>query len=360
VNDPLHRRELSRKRSRRRRWLIAAVVVVAVLGGAALAVELTRHHSSQKVAVLSFPASTARPAATTISGAAEPGKHVARLHLSHPRHKPAPQRNLRHRQREAPATTSSDVQASFARLAATLPGSVGVAIEPLAGGPISAYGQLQVGHAWSTMKVPVLATVLRRSGGKFDQQALAARALEASDNAAAEALFADLERTQGGLDGASLAVQDTLRNSGDAATTVNTAPNTEGFTTWGQSEWSASDEVRFYRSLARGCLLDSGQTRYVLNLMSEVEADQRWGAGSAALPAQLPLGFKGGWGPEADGRYLVRQTVIAGSGDQGYVFSMLAKPSDGQFATGTELLTDVAHWVGQKFPMTATHSDRGC
>ena len=142
-------------------------------------------------------------------------------------------------------------------------------------------------------------------------------------------------------------------------TTINTTPNNEGFTTWGQSEWSAGDEVRFYRSLARGCVLGGNETQYVLTLMREVEPDQRWGA-ARRTPSSLSLGFKGGWGPEADGRYLVRQTAIIGSGDRGYVFSMLAKPSDGQFATGTELLTDVARWVGQTFPLTATHPGGGC
>jgi hypothetical protein len=210
------------------------------------------------------------------------------------------------------------------------------------------------------MKVPVLATVLARSGGSFDQQALAARALDASDNAAAEALFADLERVNGGLIGASEAIQDTLREGGDESTMINTAPNSEGFTTWGQSEWSAAGEVTFYRSLARGCVLNPSRTQYVMTLMRDVESDQRWGAGSAGLPSQLALGFKGGWGPEPDGRYLVRQTAIAGSGDQGYVFSMLAKPSDGQFATGTEMLTDVARWVGRTFPLTAVGASARC
>lgn len=360
MNEPQSRRELQRRRSRRRRWLIAAVVFVDVLGGAALAVALTRHHSSQKVAVVSFPASTPKPAATTVPPARKAVKHVAKHTTTHPSHKPATSPHRTPSPKPAADSGPAGPQASFARFSATLPGSVGLAIAPLGGGHVSTFGPLQVGHAWSTMKVPVLATVLAKSEGGFDQQALAARALEASDNAAAEALFTDLERTDGGLVGASEAVQETLRQSGDGTTTINTAPNNGGFTTWGQSEWSAGGEVRFYRSLARGCVLDGDQTQYVLTLMREVEPDQRWGAGSGGFPSSLSLGFKGGWGPEADGRYLVRQTAIVGSGDQGYVFSMLAKPSNGEFATGTELLTDIARWVGQTFALTATHPSRSC
>ncbi len=309
--------------------------------------------------MVSFPASTAKPAATTVPPARKP-VDVAKHTATQPTHKPATRSHRTPPPKAAEDSEPADAQASFARFSATLPGSVGLAIAPLGGGQVSTFGPLQVGHAWSTMKVPVVATVLAKSEGGFDQQSLAARALEASDNSAAEALFAGLERADGGLVGASEAVQGTLRQTGDVTTTINTAPNTEGFTTWGQSEWSAGDEVRFYRSLARGCVLDGNQTRYVLTLMREVEADQRWGAGSGGFPSSLSLGFKGGWGPEADGRYLVRQTAIVGSGDQGYVFSMLAKPSDGEFATGTELLTDIARWVGQTFPLTATHASGSC
>ena len=112
------------------------------------------------------------------------------------------------------------------------------------------------------MKVPVLTTLLRQlehSGGSLDPAGRddATRALHASDNAAAEALFSRLEASDGGLDGASAAVQDTLRAAGDTATTVNTAPNAGGFTTWGQTEWSASAAVTFYRALAAGCLLSA-------------------------------------------------------------------------------------------------------
>ena len=50
------------------------------------------------------------------------------------------------------------------------------------------------------------------------------------------------------------------------------------------------------------------------------------------------MAFKGGWGPEDGGGYLVRQSAIVGSGNGGYVFSMLALPRDGSFATGTRML----------------------
>ena len=213
------------------------------------------------------------------------------------------------------------------------------------------------------MKVPVLATLigqLERGGGTLSaaQRDDAALALEQSDNSAAEGLFAALEGSDGGLVGASAAVQDTLRRAGDESTVVNTAPNSGGFTTWGQTVWPASGEVAFYRSLARGCLLSPAGTDYVLSLMQSVEADQRWGAGSAGLPE--PLAFKGGWGPERGGGYLVRQSAIVGSGNHGYVFSALALPRDGSFATGTQMLTQLASWVARTFTLDTSSGPAGC
>ncbi len=84
------------------------------------------------------------------------------------------------------------------------------------------------------MKAPVLVTLLREYEARdrpFPDRARADAALERSDNAAAEILLAALQRTRGGLDGASAAVQQTLAHAGDETTTVNTLPNDQGFTT---------------------------------------------------------------------------------------------------------------------------------
>ena len=241
-------------------------------------------------------------------------------------------------------------RASFDALAATLPGRVGMAVAPLGEGPVTLLGQLQAGHAWSTMKVPVLATLMaddERTGQALSaaERQDAQLGLEQSDNAAAEALFGELEAGHGGLVGASQAVQATLARAGDTATVVNTAPNDQGFTTWGQSIWSNSGEVAFYRALAEGCLLSRSDTGYVLGLMENVISAQRWGAGAAGYPPGLALAFKAGWGPEATGGYLVRQSAIVGSGNRGYVMSLLALPASGSFTDGVSLIDALARWA---------------
>lgn len=352
---------VSRRRVRRRR-LIAAVVLVDLLGIAGLAFALTRP---------SPPTSRAAPAATASRPVAHPHTLQTLIGDPSPAHAAPVRKRAHHHAATRPAPHPStavgvsfaDAQASFDRLAAGLAGSAGVAIAPLGDGPTLTFGSLQVGHAWSTMKVPVLATLLaelERTGRALDsaQRADATAALEASNNSAAEALFVALEQSDGGLIGASQAVQGTLRRAGDQSTVINTAPNSGGFTTWGQSAWSASGEVAFYRSLARGCLLSGSDTSYVLSLMGQVESGQRWGAGSAGY---TQVAFKGGWGPENGAGYLVRQTAIAGSGGRGYVLSMLARPADGSFASGTGMLTALAAWAARTFPpASAAGSSAGC
>jgi Beta-lactamase enzyme family len=253
---------------------------------------------------------------------------------------------------------------NFAALLAKLPGQAGIALAPLGRGSIQRLGPLQRGHAWSTMKVPVLVTLLRDYAHRgqnlsAQERADATLALEQSDNAAAEALFGGLERIHGGLVPASQAVQQTLAAAGDTVT-VNTAPNDQGFTTWGQTIWSATGEVLFYRALARGCLLAPGDTRYVIDLMRNVTSSQRWGAGAAAYPASVPVAFKAGWGPENASGYLVRQTAIIGSADRGYVVSMIARPNDGSFAEGVSMVTALASWARHNIPFDGATPAPGC
>jgi hypothetical protein len=244
---------------------------------------------------------------------------------------------------------TAGAEASFAALSARLAGRVGLAAAPLGRGSVQTLGSLQLGHAWSTMKVPVLVTLL--SDDEHRGQALgssertdAMLALEESNTADAEVLFNILERRFGGLAGASSAVQATLATAGDQSTTINTASNGRGFTTWGQSIWSASGEATFFRSLARGCLLSPEDTNYVLGLMRNVTSSQRWGAGEAGYGSNVEPAFKAGWGPETGGGYLVRQTAIIEADSGGYVVSMIALPSSGSFSDGARMVTELARW----------------
>jgi hypothetical protein len=334
--------------------LVTAVFVFGAGVGVAIIALTSGSTTTKKIVVRHVVNPTFAPSAQV--PAADP--------RSKSRHRPKPPRPHAAIQANR-SLVSSDAAASFATLAGGVGGPVGIAVAPLGRGPIRTLGSLQEGHAWSTMKVPVLATLLRddeRRGQTLSPQAQqdATLALEQSDNSAAEALFSTLEQTHGGLVGASQAVQHTLGDAGDLSTTINTAPNSEGFTTWGQSIWSTRGEIHFYRGLARGCVLNPSDTAYVLGLMRNVISSQRWGAGAAGYPAAVPLAFKAGWGPESGGGYLVRQTAIVGSGSRGYVMSAIALPSNGSFSQGVSMITAVATWAREHLNLDANRSPAQC
>lgn len=256
---------------------------------------------------------------------------------------------------------------SFARLEASTDGEIGLAVAPVGEGRVHALGELRSGVAWSTMKVPlVLAAMRDRDGYEGMSRAerdLVGSALTRSDNAAAERLFSDLEERHGGVDGASDAIERVLRDAGDTATAVNTKPDPRGFSTFGQTEWSAAADATFFRALARRCLNreTGGGEQAILDLMERVIPDQRWGLGQARFGTRVA--FKGGWGPDGSGVYLVRQSGIVGEGASRYVVTILARgtargaPS---FEEGQALVSRTADWVARTFGEGQARPAVGC
>jgi hypothetical protein len=222
-------------------------------------------------------------------------------------------------------------RASFRRLAARLPGREGVSVS--AGGPdrrVQRLGSVRTGAAWSTAKVPVAMAVIDAGVGR---SADVRKAITASDNAAAERLWAAL----GGGRRAARAATAQLRAGGDRQTEVQSVRVRPGYTPFGQTLWSLSAQARFTRGMA--CLRAG---RRVLELMGRVVGGQRWGLGSAGRATR----FKGGWGPDDAGRYLVRQMgVLEPSRGRSIAVTVAAIPADGSFDTGTRSLTRIARWA---------------
>ena len=254
-------------------------------------------------------------------------------------------------QSAASASGSSASLAGFDELEASLPGQVGLAIGPPGSGPAASAGSLTNGSAWSTSKVPVALRVLQEAGGpsglSSSQEANIRAALTASDNTAALALFADLERRYGGAAGAAAAVEEVLAEAGDTTTHVSSVGR-DGFTPFGQTEWSLELQELFMSRLAAGCVGSPASREFVLGLMGEVSSDI-WGLGSAGLPAR----WKGGWGPGTDGRYLARQMGTLSVGGSEAVVALAALPEDGSFETAQSMATAVAQWAAEKAPAFA-------
>ena len=245
---------------------------------------------------------------------------------------------------------SAGAEASFAALESELSASIGISVAPLGSAPPTSLGRLQIGHAWSSFKVPIVATVIREEGAlSSEQMAQATAAITASDNDAAAALFSSL----GDLGSASAAVEGTLAQAG-YPTAVATAPPPSGaVSTWGQTEWSLEGSVGFYRALACGQLVGPAETEYVLGLMEQVVAEQQWGLGEAGIPGQVA--FKAGWGPDgsSSGPYLVRQAGVLRSGDSGAVVTIAAQDDSGSFEAGVQDLNAVAAWVRDNVSLNA-------
>jgi Beta-lactamase enzyme family len=223
-------------------------------------------------------------------------------------------------------------------------GKVGVAGGALAGGPIQSHGQLRSMRAWSTMKVPVIvAAIDARRDGKLPggreltptERAAIEAAITRSDNDAALLLWNELVEAFGGEAAAAQRTEAVLRQAGDDATTVIAVPDPRGYSPFGRTIWRLDRAATFYRSLARVQLLSPADTKLVLDAMSRVVNDQRWGVGAANWDEAPPLRFKGGWGPSdsAAGGYEVLQVGLVGDGEDAVVLAIAGRAPD--YATAT-------------------------
>jgi hypothetical protein len=243
---------------------------------------------------------------------------------------------------------------SFAELESEISGAVGVAYS-LAPGEISELGSLQIGHAWSSFKVPIVVTLMKEQNDSLrgEQEGLAASAITASDNDAAAALFSDLESKTGG--DAAAAIEHVLATSG-GATEVATAPPPPGaVSSWGQTQWSLASSTRFYGALACNAY-GSREASLAINDMESVIPEQQWGFGQAEFPPGTQVAFKAGWGPDGSesGPYLVRQAgVIRAPGGQ-LVATIAAQDSSGSFESGVADLNRIADWVATNVSPTGS------
>lgn len=243
--------------------------------------------------------------------------------------------------------------ASFASLQARLAGPIEIAVVPVGSARVQAFGGERQAHGWSTTKVPVLTALLAAQHRlSATEQVWARSAITESNNAAILDLFGSLEALKGGLLGASQAVEDELRASGDQDTIVATEPPPPGAVTrFGQTDWRPANAVLFFSALDAGCLLSPVNTRYVLGLMQEIEPSESWGLGSAGFSH---VAFKGGWGPEG-AAYLVRQSgVIDPLSPRAVAIAIVAYPPPGtaSFSSGVEMVTSAARWLHRELQST--------
>jgi hypothetical protein len=361
AHSPEYLARLRRARVRRRRAIITTTITaVLCVAGAGIYLLTQDHHHIVVVRVVTAPDTPSKAATPTQAEyPAAPGAaslKSVRAALAGTQHQGSGSTGASGN--GSGSLLPAGATNSFQQLASSLPGRIELAVTPLGTGKQEVLGEDGAAHGWSTTKVPVLVALLRAKGSEgltSQEQAWAQAAITASDNQSVLDLFGDLERLKGGLGGASGYVESLLRMSGDNETVVATAPPPPGgVTTFGQTEWSPGEAVKFFRALALGCLLPSSQTSYVLGLMQNIEPSESWGLGSAGFSS---VAFKGGWGPESSG-YLVRQSGIIdpGSSSGAAVAIVAYAPS---FSAGTAMLTHTASWLAHHLALTP-HASASC
>lgn len=206
----------------------------------------------------------------------------------------------------SPTTTAPDAPDAGADAGADIDvaetgGSVGVAL--LDDGVLRTGGSLAdlADAAWSTSKVPLAIAALNAAPGDDALVGQMRQAITVSDNAAAEVLWTSL----GDPAQAAAAVQDVLRAGGDTTTTVPAEKRRAEFSVFGQTTWTLDDQVTFAAGLR--CIRGSEP---VLEAMGQVSPDQSSGLGQFDGAR-----FKGGWGPDGNGTYLLRQFGLVPAGD---------------------------------------------
>jgi hypothetical protein len=249
----------------------------------------------------------------------------------------------RKRTRAARAAQGATTIPGFDAFARGLDGRAGAVIGSPDGKTVQSGGNLPTGAAWSTIKVPIAAQVIADAGGpdalSAQQRALIERAITESDNAAAADLWSELEDRHGGAQGAADAVTKLLREAGDTRTQVSTQGR-DDFSPYGQTQWSLLDQHRFMTALSGRCVVSPAASAYVLDLMGRVTSDT-WGLGSAGVPAL----WKGGWGPDPGGAYLVRQMGELKPGGDSVIVTVAAQASSGAFDAGQQMASAAARWL---------------
>lgn len=227
----------------------------------------------------------------------------------------------------SPPPGSVDLAGDFAAMQADLPaGAVGVAV--VADGAEQRFGDWSSGAAWSTIKVAISVAALRVDAAAA--KPLVDRAITASDNDAAMALWQLL----GDPADAGAQVHAVLAEGASADTVVQTRQVYPPYSPFGQTQWAQTDAARFAFTLP--CVPDAAP---VLERMRHISAAQQWGLVADDTPS------KGGWGPDRDGGYLVRQVALLPAATGTLGVALAADPDDGSFTTGVAMLDRLGDWV---------------
>jgi len=171
-------------------------------------------------------------------------------------------------------------------------------------------------YAASVIKVTILSALLLKVGGPSHltatQRNLAVQMITESSNSAANTLWAETGVSH---------VQDFLNKAGMTQTVLNSSA-------WGLTRITAHDELRQLQVLTSSTVINSASRGYVLTLMSEVIASERWGV-SAGAPSVEKIHIKNGWLPYPGAADWNINSIGAFTGPNNYQMVILTAPPSG-------------------------------
>ncbi|MBC3186903.1 hypothetical protein H7347_10065 [Corynebacterium sp. zg-331] len=198
-------------------------------------------------------------------------------------------------------------------------GRAGLAV--VSGGQVYSAGDPGQGAAWSTIKVPIAIAAYRAGTAQDD---IARAAITYSDNDASVALWNSL----GTSEEAEAAVQEVLSLAGDPTDVARQWSRGGTKVSFGEVSWPLSGQALFASRVR--CIEEAEP---VVELMGEITEEHKYGLG--ILPGAV---FKGGWGPDDDGTFTMRQLgTVDGAG-----IAMYVHPEDETESEGRAMLDDMA------------------
>lgn len=189
------------------------------------------------------------------------------------------------------------------------------------------YGKAESMKAWSTSKVLVVAAYLKEKGSAGSQEENITKALKESDNDAIAAVYS----AGGGPSKMDDTMNGILRSVGDKKTKVSKNIG-NGVTTYGQTEWSLTNQVKFMSSLGKKELVDKKTSEYILKKMSA--PTQKWGLGTIEA-----IAYKPGWGDDPVTRQM---GIVKSSSGKEYAVAIAQETGKVPDENGN---TELAKWL---------------
>jgi beta-lactamase class A len=241
----------------------------------------------------------------------------------------------------SPASTLARAQSTVipaaTRIANARSGYVGVAAYSLNSGASYGFQSTRAFAMYSTVKVPILLTVLDRAVRQQRrvsawEQAKISSMIRVSDNNAASALLANV--------GGARAVQSYLRRIGINQTYINPYH-------WGLSTTTAQDMARLMAKLGTCSILEPRLCTYALSMMRSVVSSQRWGI-SAGVPAGSSVAIKNGWYPASSG-WGINSIGFVTNGHKRYAIAIYTS-NDPSMGYGIQTIQQIASRIYPALP----------